>query len=169
MNQCLLLCNTHYLFRRMLRTSPIRWAISSRRGELPWIGNTMRGTTTTGRCWRLVRSKKKMKGKWDIIAQAVIDLKWLCARDGSVDHNMLRHIGASHRSPSPEGRGQSSDWNTAAADGRSVETGSSGGNSIFYKKSRLTNKQRANVRTAMLGFLENTRSEENILVKHYQF
>ena len=84
-------------------------------------------------------------------------------RDGSVDHNMLRHIGgAQRRSPSPElgARGGAH----GGPDSSSVATGSSGGASVFYKKSSLSQKQRNNLRAAMIGFLENTRSEESALV-----
>ena len=75
---------------------------------------------------------------------------------------MLRHLGATKGgSNSPANRAQSPmSYDEGAAD--SVFSNSSG--SVIYKKSRLNQKQRINLRTAMLGFLEGTRDEESSLV-----
>lgn len=77
---------------------------------------------------------------------------------------MLRHIGGKKRSPSPEQRAHSpGDYRGDRGDS-SVLTDSTT-NSVFYKKSSLSRKQRNDLRGAMLGFLESTRDEETQLVR----
>lgn len=83
--------------------------------------------------------------------------------DTSVDHNLLRHIGARTRSASAERRVPSPDLNVSAH--HSQFTDSSAGSSItLQKKSNLTQRQRAKLRSAMLCFLEGSRSEEESAV-----
>lgn len=89
--------------------------------------------------------------------------------NGSVDHNMLRHIGGGKRGGSPGDRtSHSPDHNPKTDGGQSVMTESSGGTSLFYKKCSLSKKQRNDLRSAMLGFLESTRDEETALEEQFE-